>query len=300
MQIMDNGGSPASLDAEGRRIVEALGGRWQESRGMCRCPAHDDRTPSLSVRAGDRRLLFHCFAGCAIGSVMVALRALGLFAPRPAASTAGTGSPADPDRVARNRAARLWAAARPLAGSPAEAYLAGRGLAAETPALRFHAHVPCGRGVKAVGRPAMLAAVRDATGLVAVQRTFLDLDPPRLAAMTGPRRGLGRLGRGAVRLMMPAGGILGLAEGIETAIAASQLSAIACWATLGSARFGDVAIPDGVERLILFLDNDRGGRRAEQLARAAHGGRVLLEPRYAWPAGADWNDVLRARRARRG
>jgi hypothetical protein len=97
---------------------------------------------------------------------------------------------------------------------------------------------------------------------------------------------------------MPASGTLGLAEGIETAIAATQLSGIACWASLGSARFGRVAIPDGVERLILFLDNDRAGRRAEQLARAAHGGRCLVEPRYAEPAGADWTDVLRSRESR--
>jgi hypothetical protein len=301
VQITGKWGCPARLDAEGRRIVETLGGQWRAGGGMCRCPAHDDRTPSLSVRAGDRRLLFHCFAGCGTRSVILALRALGLFAPGPAARGAEeTWSPADPDRAVRNRAARLWAAAHPLAGSPAEAYLASRGLAVETPALRFHPHTPCGRGAQAIVRPAMLAAVRDPDGLVAVQRTFLDLEPPRLALMPGPRRGLGRLGQGAVRLRMPAGGTLGLAEGIETALSASQLSGLACWATLGSARFGRLAIPDGVERLILFLDNDRGGRRAEQLARAAHGGRCLVEPRYAQPAGADWNDVLRSGGVRPG
>ena len=57
----------ASLEGLGRVIVERLGGEWQRSGGMCRCPAHDDRTPSLSVRPGERRLLFHCFAGCRSG-----------------------------------------------------------------------------------------------------------------------------------------------------------------------------------------------------------------------------------------
>lgn len=34
------------------------------------CPAHDDRTPSLSIREGDDgRVLLHCFAGCAIDSI---------------------------------------------------------------------------------------------------------------------------------------------------------------------------------------------------------------------------------------
>lgn len=36
-----------------------------------RCPAHEDRTASLSVTAGnDGRVLVHCFAGCSIGDVL--------------------------------------------------------------------------------------------------------------------------------------------------------------------------------------------------------------------------------------
>src|SRR5262245_35352484 len=47
-------------------------GRW-----MARCPAHDDRTPSLSLRRGrDGRNLLHCFgAGCALKDIA---RAMGL------------------------------------------------------------------------------------------------------------------------------------------------------------------------------------------------------------------------------
>ena len=33
-------------------------------RWIARCPAHDDRGPSLSVRLVDDRILIHCFAGC--------------------------------------------------------------------------------------------------------------------------------------------------------------------------------------------------------------------------------------------
>jgi len=46
-------------------------------RGMARCPAHDDRTPSLSVSQGDRGAVLHCFADCELDDV---LRALGLEA----------------------------------------------------------------------------------------------------------------------------------------------------------------------------------------------------------------------------
>ncbi len=31
---------------------------------MARCPAHEDRTPSLSVTERDGRVLVNCFAGC--------------------------------------------------------------------------------------------------------------------------------------------------------------------------------------------------------------------------------------------
>ena len=38
------------------------------------CPAHDDKTPSLSVRdADDGRVLCHCFAGCDIDSILGAV-----------------------------------------------------------------------------------------------------------------------------------------------------------------------------------------------------------------------------------
>src|SRR3546814_4680603 len=37
------------LETRARKIVEQLGGTWSRSRGMCCCPAHDDRTPSLSI-----------------------------------------------------------------------------------------------------------------------------------------------------------------------------------------------------------------------------------------------------------
>lgn len=44
-------------------------GTWQ-----ARCPAHQDRLPSLSIREGnDGRILLHCFAGCSHMSIAAAL-----------------------------------------------------------------------------------------------------------------------------------------------------------------------------------------------------------------------------------
>ena len=59
-------------------IVGALGGTWTGYIAMCRCPAHNDSDPSLSVRQGDRGILVTCFAGCAREDV---LRELGRVRP---------------------------------------------------------------------------------------------------------------------------------------------------------------------------------------------------------------------------
>lgn len=38
---------------------------------MARCPAHEDRSPSLSVAEGtDERIMVHCFAGCSASEIM--------------------------------------------------------------------------------------------------------------------------------------------------------------------------------------------------------------------------------------
>ena len=209
-----------SLEDEGKALVARLGGRWSGHGGLCRCPAHDDHNPSLSVRVGQRSLLFHCFAGCETVAVLKGLRAAGHpLGTRAAAAAAPAGS--DDDRGWR-AARRLWREARAIAGTPADRYLARRGLSTGSTELRYHWRTPDGPSPLTRFRPALVAAVRDETGLVAVHRSFLDPDRDRLAAIDDPRRGLGRFGRGAVRL----GGVapcLGLAEGLETALSATAL-----------------------------------------------------------------------------
>lgn len=48
--------------------VRRMGGYW-----MARCPAHEDRAPSLSLRPVDDRLLANCFAGCDISDIRAAI-----------------------------------------------------------------------------------------------------------------------------------------------------------------------------------------------------------------------------------
>jgi len=191
----------------------------------------------------------------------------------------------------RGAAARLWSESRPLAGSPGETYLRSRGIRDGSIELRFHPRAPHGRKPLTRFAPALIAAVRDDSGLAGVHRTFFDSATNGVAALVPPKCALGRLGSGAVRLQA-AGAVLGLAEGIETALSASQLFGIPCWATLGTERFRHVAIPASVSTLLLFLDADPGGRRAEMLIRSRPTGPARVEARFPPRAGDDWNDVL--------
>ncbi len=47
--------------------------RISRGRYIARCPAHDDRSPSLSVKAESGRILIKCFAGCTAGAILAAL-----------------------------------------------------------------------------------------------------------------------------------------------------------------------------------------------------------------------------------
>lgn len=61
-------------------LAEALDGRPSGRGWMARCPAHDDRTPSLSIReADDGRVLVRCHAGCTQEDVIGALQEMSLW-----------------------------------------------------------------------------------------------------------------------------------------------------------------------------------------------------------------------------
>jgi hypothetical protein len=51
------------------KVKRSGSGKW-----IARCPAHDDGTPSLSIReTDDGRVLLHCFGGCPNDAVIGAL-----------------------------------------------------------------------------------------------------------------------------------------------------------------------------------------------------------------------------------
>lgn len=292
-------------DAPARELTKALGGRWYATYGVARCPAHDDRSPSLSIAEGrDGRLLLRCSAGCPFGDIRDALIARGLMAATPERS-----GRREPREVARREAAKererarreararwIWQEARPARGTLGKVYFRRRHLdLPEAAPLQFHPAAPHPSGARL---PATVALIEAGEGF-AVHCTYLD-ERGRKAAATPAKAIFGLPRGGTVRLIAaPPSGSLLIAEGTETALAAATLWGGPCgaWATCSAfgmevARIPDPEADDAPGEIVALGDGDGAGRRAmerlaERAARAGFTTRTLLAP-----DGMDWADVL--------
>ena len=99
--------------------------------------------------------------------------------------------------------------------------------------------------------------------------------------------------KAAIRLV-PAGETLGIAEGIETALSASALFGVPCWAAMSAGMLAAWEPPPEARRIIIFGDNDANyvGQASEYaLARRLRSDERVVEVQIPAEAGSDWNDV---------
>jgi hypothetical protein len=82
---MSSADLPAPLTA--REIAHHLHGKRSGQGYSCCCPSHDDRTPSLSIRESEGKILVKCHAGCSQEAVVSKLKDKGLW-PKPEARRA--------------------------------------------------------------------------------------------------------------------------------------------------------------------------------------------------------------------
>ncbi|MBI1778821.1 MAG: toprim domain-containing protein [Proteobacteria bacterium] len=280
-------------------IAKALCGKRTGNDWMARCPAHEDHTPSLSIRdAGDGRVLVHCHAGCDQRDVIMKLRSLGLWPERGLTLPSRSALRAIPEHRGGKQANRrsitaltIWQSARPAGGTLVETYLASRGLRlTPSPRLRFHAGLKHPSGGY---WPAMVALVTLGSDdkPLAIHRTYIarngggkaPVDPQKM--MLGPCRG------GAVRLAV-AGDVLMVGEGIETCLAAMLGTGYPAWAALSTSGLRALELPSGVQDVIVLADGDDPGEKAARdcALRWKHEGRRV---RIARPSrGMDFNDML--------
>jgi putative DNA primase/helicase len=300
---------PAKCAMKAETIAKALGGRKAGGGWMARCPAHDDREPSLSICYGnDGKVLVCCHAGCGQRRVIAALRSRGLwdqnghrrFTHR--APLAAANEQTDRDNAKRSEAAlAIWQSTTLGGGTLVETYLVSRGLYLSPPkTLRIHAGLkhPSG-GIW----PAMVALVTrgpDDTPL-AIHRTFLAHDGAGKAPVDPQKMMLGPCRGGAVRLGLPRD-VLMVGEGIESCLSAMLATGNPAWAALSTSGLRALDLPGDVREVIVLTDGDDPGEAAARdcaLHWRQEGRRVrIARP----PRGMDFNDLLvdRAPRMEKG
>ena len=303
---------------DARAATKTLVGQWHGKYGMAKCPAHNDKTPSLQLSDGNngQEMMVHCHGGCGWQDVKAALRSQGVlpeWAPNNTASpnllmngkpmaiggnesagAAVTATAPEPENNNRQHALEIWNAAS-KAGPIAATYLRSRGISITAPAsIREVAALK--HGPTGLTFPALIAAIQgpDDKAIIAIQRTFLSADFTAKAKVSRPKMALGSIKGGKVRLAKAAP-TLAICEGVETGLSIQERYGFATWCALGASNLPNIALPPVAEvgRVILCADNGEAGIREAEKAAARFDaeGRQVFVARP--PAGmGDFNDLI--------
>lgn len=187
-----------------------------------------------------------------------------------------------------------------IKGTPVERYLRNRGIAlSDFDELLYHPHLAYWENGEVTHHPAMIAKVTNPAGeLVTLHRTYITADglkanvstPKKLMKTAGSMAGASiKLGAPTAH---PKGLLLGIAEGIETALSASQIYDVSVWAGVSANGVKTFTPPPDVTHITFFSDNDETGINASKEAgkRLASQGLIcyLKHPQDK----KDWNDEL--------
>lgn len=287
--------TPAQWDALVRRYMPAevlTDNFWRGRPGPCPlCGGHDRFTYDSkrgrgdwvcrkcnagNPKAGDGLELVRCYTGMTYSELRRDLngeRAVPIDHPFTRANSARRGKAEDPATKMR-RIAKQWEAAAGLVpGDHAMRYLAARvpGLRAPRPtALRLAVQDYWYEG-QLVGRyPTIIAQFTLPDGRMAtVHRTSLDpILPAKATVVTADGEILPAkrndvsalpLAGGAVRLMQPRDGEIGVAEGLENAYAAYMLIGVPAWNCLNRVLLSRFVVPPdlGIHTVHIFADFDK-------------------------------------------
>jgi putative DNA primase/helicase len=173
--------------------------------------------------------------------------------------------------AAAQRLGEVWRSSGPDSGR-IEAYLASRGLppglmeSITSDVIRFHPALSFhdSEGICRGDFPAMVAKVTDVSGQgVTLHRTYLDPYGPNkldLGSQESPKKLMTPRHPGATKgasiKLAPAGSVLGVAEGIETALAVRAATGQPCWSCVSARGLEEVVLPEQVRTVHVWADND--------------------------------------------
>jgi putative DNA primase/helicase len=206
---------------------------------------------------------------------------------------------------------RVWAgciAPSDERAAPLRRYMLRRGLdwsLLDANVVRFHPDLPYWEEDACWGRtPAMVAKVSgEFCDRITVHRTYLTLDGCR-APVPSPKKLMSYpdnrvLAGGAIRLCAP-DSELGIAEGLETALAVRKRTGMPVWAAVSATLLERFEPPEVTSLVVVWADKDRSGRGEEaaivlrdRLVRMGIQVSIHVPP-GAIPDGAkglDWADV---------
>jgi putative DNA primase/helicase len=204
---------------------------------------------------------------------------------------------------------RIWNQGVCVWNTPAQAYLASRACAGMFPVdrdavFRWHPACPFGSG----HMPSLLALYRNVITdePQGVHRTPLSLDGKRAVGSDGEkikRQTYGTTKHAAIKLW-PASNVskrLVIGEGVETTLSAALhiphrgRALTPAWACMNAGNIADLPVLDGIETLIILVDNDPSGTGQKKAAECAE--RWKLEGREIFRLtpkvpGFDFNDII--------
>lgn len=220
------------------------------------------------------------------------------------------------------------------AAKPARDYLANRGIRlgsaryhalTDNDALRFHPALPyydvvvveepdSQGNLKKVEKvvnlgefPVLICAIKDQKGeLVTLHRTYLTKKGGKKARVECPRKMLPvpdskTITGEAIPLANPVNGVLGVAEGLETALSGYRATGIPTWPTVNANMLENFNPPKGVHTLLVWADKDKSmtGELSASILKERmekKGVKVVVllpsQPIAKRAKGIDWNDVL--------
>jgi putative DNA primase/helicase len=230
--------------------------------------------------------------------------------------------PQDHGGKTSNAFLKAWRRGVPVRrGDVVDLYLRSRGVGLDIypPALRTspadyyrednQAWIPA-KGQRYMGRPdllvepiyrvpAMVAAITNpACKHVATHRTFLADDGSGKANVSTQRKVAGKYGKSPTIRLMPPAPMMGIAEGLETSLAAARLFRVPVWSVICANGIETFEPPSECRHLVVFADNDAHGvsqRAAEKLCARLS---IATEIKMPERPGADFNDVLISELAR--
>lgn len=321
-----------SARLEAAKVREEATGKWQSILSACGvdksyltnkhgpCPICEDGKDRFRFDDKDGRGTFYC-SQCGSGDgfsllqrlkgwdFRTALTEVWALAGSVRAVKVRTGRTEEQVRQEMNE---IWRGARPLSEVEATRRWWDRRLGC----VPFSQDLRAVMSLRCAGypdHPAMVALVRGSDGKpVNIHRTYLTTEGDK-APVGEARRVMDiELPSGSAVRLSPAGDVLGVAEGIETAAACQRMFDVPTWALLNAGNMKRFVPPPGVGKVIVFGDMDAsftGQAAAFELARSLWARRKKHTPELSvevriygvtvdplkW--NHDWNDALMLRLA---